>query len=124
MKRNLSLWYDQIFNETNKPDKDIEGVFKSIIADLPDHGDLSLLHGDYKLDNVVIDKNNNCLAILDWELSSFGEPMVDISFQMINWLIPSGVLYGIGEDWKRQGIPSATKFLSWYESSYLSLIHI
>ena len=118
MKRNLSLWYDQIFNETNKPDKDIERVFRSIILDLPDHGDLSLLHGDYKLDNVVIDKNNNCLAILDWELSSFGEPMVDISFQMINWLIPSGVLYGIGGDWEKQGVPSASKFLSWYESSY------
>ena len=118
MKRNLSLWYNQIFNEKNKPDKDIERVFRSIVADLPDHGDLSLLHGDYKLDNVVIDNNNNCLAILDWELSSFGEPLADISFQMINWLIPSGVLYGIGEDWEKQGIPSASKFLSWYEGSY------
>ena len=37
---------------------------------------------------------------------------------MINWLIPSGVLYGMGEDWEKQGIPSASKFLSWYEGSY------
>jgi aminoglycoside phosphotransferase (APT) family kinase protein len=118
MKRNLSVWYNQIFNEDNKPDKDIEKVFNTIIDDLPENGDLSLLHGDYKLDNVVVNKNNNCIAILDWELSSFGEPMADISFQMINWLIPSGVLYGIGGDWKKNGIPSSETFLGWYEKSY------
>ena len=118
MKRNLSVWYDQIFNDNNKPDKDIEKVFNSIIKDLPENGELSLLHGDYKLDNVIINKENQCIAILDWELSSFGEPMVDISFQMINWLIPEGVLYGIGGSWKRNGIPSSETFLKWYENSY------
>jgi aminoglycoside phosphotransferase (APT) family kinase protein len=118
MKRNLSLWYDQIFNDESKKDKEIEIVYKDIINKLPIESTFSLLHGDFKLDNTVISEDKKCKAVLDWELSSFGEPLVDISFQIINWLIPSGVLYGIGGDWKKNGLPSASDFLSWYENSY------
>ena len=117
MKRNLSLWYDQIFDDESKRDKEIEKVYKDILNKLPSESALSLLHGDFKLDNTVISEDKKCKAVLDWELSSFGEPLVDISFQIINWLIPSGVLYGIGGDWKKNGLPSASEFLSWYEHS-------
>ena len=124
MKRNLSLWYDQIFNDETKKDKEIEKVYKDILNKLPSESTLSLLHGDFKLDNTVISKDKKCKAVLDWELSSFGEPLVDISFQIINWLIPSGVLYGIGGDWKKNGLPSASDFLSWYENSYKKCVDI
>ena len=124
MKRNLSLWYDQIFNDESKKDKEIEIVYKDIINKLPIESTFSLLHGDFKLDNTVISEDKKCKAVLDWELSSFGEPLVDISFQIINWLIPSGVLYGIGGDWKKNGLPSASDFLSWYEYSYKKKVEI
>ena len=124
MKRNLSLWYDQIFDDVSKKDKEIEKVYKDILSKLPTESTLSLLHGDFKLDNTVIGENKKCKAVLDWELSSFGEPLVDISFQIINWLIPSGVLYGIGGDWKKNGLPSASDFLSWYEYSYQKKVEI
>jgi aminoglycoside phosphotransferase (APT) family kinase protein len=124
MKRNLSLWYDQIFDDVSKKDKEIEKVYKDILSKLPTESSLSLLHGDFKLDNTVISEDKKCKAVLDWELSSFGEPLVDISFQIINWLIPSGVLYGIGGDWKKNGLPSASDFLSWYEYSYKKEVDI
>ena len=124
MKRNLSLWYDQIFEDVSKKDKEIEKVYKNILNKLPTESNLSLLHGDFKLDNTIISKDKKCKAVLDWELSSFGEPLVDISFQIINWLIPSGVLYGIGGDWKKNGLPSASDFLSWYEHSYKEKVEI
>ena len=124
MKRNLSLWYDQIFHDESKKDKEIEKIYKNILTELPSDGGLSLLHGDFKLDNTVISDDKKCKAVLDWELSSFGEPLVDISFQIINWLIPSGVLYGIGGDWKENGLPSASDFLLWYEKSYKEEVDI
>ena len=124
MKRNLSLWYDQIFDDVSKKDKEIEKVYKNILNKLPTESTLSLLHGDFKLDNTVISEDKKCKAVLDWELSSFGEPLVDISFQIINWLIPSGVLYGVGGDWKKNGLPSASDFLSWYEYSYKKEVDI
>ena len=124
MKRNLSLWYDQIFDDVSKKDKEIEKVYKNILSKLPTESTLSILHGDFKLDNTVISEDKKCKAVLDWELSSFGEPLVDISFQIINWLIPSGVLYGIGGDWKKNGLPSASDFLTWYEYSYKKKVEI
>ena len=117
LKRNLNLWFQQIFNENNH-DQDIEKVYNFIIAKFPENKNLSLLHGDYKLDNLVINNKMECSAVLDWELSAFGEPEADLSFQMINWLLPKGVLYGIGLEWKKEYLPSAEVFLGWYEESY------
>ena len=77
-----------------------------------------------KLDNLVIGDDSNCLAVLDWELSAFGEPEVDLSFQMINWLIPKGVLYGIGEEWSSYDLPSASEFLKSYEESFGKMVNI
>jgi len=117
IKRNLNVWFEQIFNETNN-DQDIEKVYNFIIDKFPENENLSLLHGDYKLDNLVINNKMECSAVLDWELSAFGEPEADLSFQMINWLLPKGVLYGIGLEWKKEYLPSAEVFLGWYEESY------
>ena len=117
MIRNLNIWYNQIFHEGYQ-DKDISKIYNFIIKNTPDNNNLCLIHGDYKLDNLVIGANSKCLAVLDWELSAFGEPEVDLSFQMINWLIPKGVLYGIGLEWESYHIPSAEDFLSSYEKTY------
>ena len=64
------------------------------------------------------------MAVLDWELSAFGEPEVDLSFQMINWLIPKGVLYGIGLEWESYHIHSAEDFLNSYEKTYGKMVNI
>ena len=90
---------------------------------IPEDDETSIVHGDFRLDNMIY-SNFDVVGVLDWELSSFGEPLVDISFQIINWLIPAGVLYGIGGEWKKNGLPSASDFLSWYEYSYKKEVDI
>ena len=117
MIRNLKIWYNQIFTDENQ-DKDILKIYDFIIQNNPENNNLCLIHGDYKLDNLVIGNNSQCLAVLDWELSAFGEPEIDLSFQMINWLIPRGVLYGIGSEWNLHDLPSAENFLKFYEETY------
>tara|TARA_B100000965_G_scaffold401112_1_gene424295 strand:- start:1385 stop:2413 length:1029 start_codon:yes stop_codon:yes gene_type:complete len=123
MLRNLNIWYSQIFNDDNQ-DKDISKIYDFIIKNTPENKNLCLIHGDYKLDNLVIGSDSRCLAVLDWELSAFGEPEVDLSFQMINWLIPKGVLYGIGLEWNSYHLPSAKDFLKSYEKSYGKMVNI
>jgi aminoglycoside phosphotransferase (APT) family kinase protein len=123
MLRNLNIWYSQIFNDDNQ-DKDISKIYDFIIKNTPENNNLCLIHGDYKLDNLVIGDDSNCLAVLDWELSAFGEPEVDLSFQMINWLIPKGVLYGIGVEWNSYELPSASEFLKSYEESFGEMVNI
>ena len=123
MLRNLNIWYSQIFNDDNQ-DKDISKIYDFILKNTPENKNLCLIHGDYKLDNLVIGPDSNCLAVLDWELSAFGEPEVDLSFQMINWLIPKGVLYGIGLEWNSYDLPSAKDFLKYYEESYGRMVNL
>ena len=123
MLRNLNIWYSQIFNDDNQ-DKDISKIYDFIIKNTPENKNLCLIHGDYKLDNLVIGSDSRCLAVLDWELSAFGEPEVDLSFQMINWLIPKGVLYGIGLEWNSYDLPSAKDFLKYYEESYGRMVNL
>lgn len=116
MKRNLNIWYEQIF-KNGYEDREISKVYNFIIENAPENNNLSLIHGDYKLDNLVIGEDLNCLAVLDWELSAYGEPEIDLSFQMINWLIPEGVLYGVGLGWGSASLPSAENFLKSYEEA-------
>ncbi len=123
MLRNLDIWYNQIFDDNNQ-DKDISKIYEFIIKNTPENKNLCLIHGDYKLDNLVIGSDSDCLAVLDWELSAFGEPEVDLSFQMINWLIPKGILYGIGEGWNSYALPSALEFLKSYEEDYGKMVNI
>ena len=123
MLRNLDIWYNQIFDDNNQ-DKDISKIYEFIIKNTPENKNLCLIHGDYKLDNLVIGSDSDCLAVLDWELSAFGEPEVDLSFQMINWLIPKGVLYGIGVEWSSYELPSAVEFLKSYEEAYGKMVNI
>ena len=117
MKRNLGVWYNQIFSEEKEKDIEIEKIYNFVVKNLPDDSKISLLHGDYKLDNIVVGNDMECKAILDWELSSFGEREADLSFQMINWLIPKDTLYGLGGEWHQSNLPSAQKFLTWYEEA-------
>ena len=48
-----------------------------------------LLHGDYKLGNVMLDGAGRVLAVLDWELASFGEPLADLGWLVASWAEPS-----------------------------------
>ena len=53
MIRNLKIWYNQIFTDENQ-DKDILKIYDFIIQNNPENNNLCLIHGDYKLDNLVI----------------------------------------------------------------------
>ena len=65
-----------------------------------------LVHGDWRIDNLLFDKKNfNLIAVLDWELSTIGDPRADLASQIMQWSMPIGEegrgLYGI----KRKELP-------------------
>ena len=83
-----------------------------------DDGLVSLSHGDYKLDNVMFDKNNEkIIAVLDWELSTLGHPYADLAYQCMTLRFPAGIagmsgLYGL--DRSELGIPSEEEYVAMY----------
>ena len=81
----------------------------------PQHGS-SVVHGDYRLDNVIYHKTEpRIIAVLDWELSTLGDPIADFSYLMLNWLQPAEGRAGLlGLKLEELGIPSVQEAVDRY----------
>ena len=85
-------------------------------ADPWDAGPVRLVHGDFRLDNMVIAADApEVRAVLDWELSTLGHPMADFSYHCMSWHIPPGTFRGIGGlDTAALGIPGERDYVGRY----------
>lgn len=82
-----------------------------------DDGRVSLVHGDFRIDNLMFDaKGQNVLAVLDWELSTLGHPFADLAYQCSLWrLPPDAALAGLaGVDRVKAGLPTETEYVQRY----------
>lgn len=83
----------------------------------PDDGRVSLVHGDYRLDNLIFAADQpTVLAVLDWELSTLGHPFADIAYQCMQWRLPhaSGFRGLGGIDRRALGLPSEEDYVVAY----------
>ena len=56
-----------------------------------DDSRVALVHGDWRIDNMIFDANSpRLLAVLDWELSTLGHPFADLAYQCMQWRLPAG----------------------------------
>ena len=85
-----------------------------------DDGKVSLVHGDYRLDNLIFSADNSrVIAVLDWELSTLGHPYADLAYQCMGFRLPShdspGISSGLaGIDRNAIGIPSEEDYVAQY----------
>jgi aminoglycoside phosphotransferase (APT) family kinase protein len=116
LERQIGRWTKQYrASETEK----IEAM-ENLIAWLPQHipaqDETSVVHGDYRLDNVIFHSSEpRILAVLDWELSTLGHPLADFSYHCMSWRLPPGENRGIrGLDLQALGIPSEEEYVAAY----------
>merc|ERR1712150_266522 len=76
----------------------------------------SIVHGDYSLANVILHPTEPRIeAVLDWELSTIGNPLADLSYVALNWYMPSYVSGGANKPADSSpGVPSQAEFISRY----------
>ncbi|WP_417494203.1 phosphotransferase [Maricaulis sp.] len=82
----------------------------------PEQERTSVVHGDYRLDNMVFHPTEpRVIAVLDWELSTLGDPMADFTYQLMGWMVPPTIRNGfLGVDLAALGIPDVAAYTKAY----------
>ncbi len=115
-ERQIRRWTEQYRASETESREDLERVMRWLPGHVPpDDGRVAVVHGDFRLDNIVFDGESRALAILDWELSTLGHPWADLAYQCAQWHLPAGVLRGLaGVDRAALGIPTEEEYVAAY----------
>lgn len=118
-KRQLERWVKQYKASELQPIEAMDTLITWLENNLPnDEGKVSLVHGDYRLDNLMFDsKTSEIIAVLDWELSTIGHPYSDLAYQCMQLRMPQnmGSIDGLkGIDRKSLGIPTEEEYVAKY----------
>ena len=130
IERQLRRWrtqYEQMYVEGVDHGGLIEAVGDELSAKIPLQQRVSVVHGDYRLDNTVLDQRGQVRAILDWEICTLGDPIADLGLLMVYWAEPSdptASLLGVAPT-TAKGFASRQQVLRAYAShSSLDLSHV
>jgi len=87
LARQVDRWMGQLAKYRTRELPGIDAVARWLTEQLPPGGDLALMHGDYKLDNVIFSRGAppRILGLLDFEMATVGDPLVDLAWAMIFW---------------------------------------
>lgn len=90
--RQVSRWTRQYRASETEPIPAMETLIAWLEANMPeDDGSAALVHGDWRIDNLVFHPTEpRLIAILDWELSTLGHPLADLGAQLMQWAMPPG----------------------------------
>ena len=117
-ERQLSRWSKQYRASETEHIASMETLMTWLEQEMPeDDGTLSLVHGDYRLDNMMFHPTQpEVIALLDWELSTLGHPLADLANQCMAWMLPSeGRIRGLaGVDRTSLGIPTDEEYIARY----------
>ena len=119
-ERQIARWSKQYQASITQPIEAMDRLIEWLPAHIPprarDDRLVRIVHGDYRLDNLMFDATQpRVRAVLDWELSTLGHPLADFSYHCMAWHIPPGAFRGIGGlDLAALGIPSESDYIRRY----------
>ncbi len=117
-ERQVSRWSKQYRASETEHISAMEHLMSWLVENMPeDDGRISLVHGDYRLDNVMFHPSEpKIIAVLDWELSTLGNPIADLAYQVMAWQLPrdAGMSGMAGLDRSALAIPEDNAYIAEY----------
>jgi aminoglycoside phosphotransferase (APT) family kinase protein len=116
LARQVDRWSRQYRASETETIEAMDRLIDWLPAHLPDSSGVAVVHGDFRMDNLVFHPTEpRVLAVLDWELSTLGDPLADFSYHCLSWHIPPDRFRGIaGEDIAGLGIPAEADYVRRY----------
>ncbi len=121
IERQLRRWHRQFWESGGRnPEAGeiVDAVHRELAANVPPQGAPSIVHGDYRLDNVVLSSAGEVVGVLDWEICTLGDGLADVGLLMVYWAEPGDedVLLGLNPT-AAPGFPSRSQMQAYYESA-------
>jgi len=116
LARQIARWSRQYRASEGARIEDMERLIEWLPAHLPGDEATCLVHGDFRLDNMVIHQSEpRIVAVLDWELATLGSALADFAYHCLAWHFPAGTYRGLaGADLAALGIPTEAEHVAAY----------
>jgi aminoglycoside phosphotransferase (APT) family kinase protein len=95
--RQLHRWQGQWEKSKTRELPAIDAVHERLSARIPEQGPATIVHGDYRLDNMILSPGGEVAAVVDWELCTLGDPLADIGLLMVYWAEPGDETIALGQ---------------------------
>ena len=83
--RQLKRWYGQWEKSKTRELPLVDEIHDALLARVPEQGAAGIVHGDYRLDNCMTNRDGDVIAVLDWEICTLGDPLADVGLLMVYW---------------------------------------
>src|SRR5579872_3957634 len=116
VRRQIERWTKQYRASETEPIASMDRLIEWLPQHVPEDDETRIVHGDYRLDNVIFHPTEpRILAVLDWELSTLGNPLSDFAYHMMSWRLGGTTYRGLqGHDLAALGIPSEREYRALY----------
>jgi aminoglycoside phosphotransferase (APT) family kinase protein len=116
IERQVARWSKQYQASETEPMEAMDNLIAWLPKNIPPEAATTVVHGDFRLDNTIFHPTEpKVLAVLDWELSTLGDPLADFAYHCMSWHIPPGQFRGIaGLDLDDLGIPGEAQYVARY----------
>jgi aminoglycoside phosphotransferase (APT) family kinase protein len=116
LARQIARWTKQYRSSETVAIPAMDSVIDWLPRHMPARDATAIVHGDFRMDNLIFHPTESrIVAVLDWELSTIGDPVADFAYHAMSWRIPPKRFRGLaGVDFVALGIPPEAEYVATY----------
>ena len=116
--RQLKRWNSQFEQSATREVPEVTEAYQRLLSNIPEQGAPAIVHGDYRLDNCMVNAEGEVIAVLDWEICTLGDPLADLGLLMVYWAEPDDPYAALpGAATTLEGFPSRADLVAEYEAA-------